>query len=285
MGLISFGALEDKAPLILSPLILPADVTLVLYKNYDYPKIHVNDFLKTVLSVLHEKELTGLVFDLRVRGWLNVQHMMRVRNLSQSLQNICDSIKVNSSVFLSNDHQPMGSAIGANVELLEAADVLKGEGPPDLTKFILEIGTDLLLLAKKFQQKSEAKKFLKDKILEGKAVAALKRLNKDFLPILSEKEKMRILSSQKGYVCQISMETLARIKSQLISYSPRNGFTLHKKIGDRIEKGDPLVEVFLNKGQYTHPLKLDILKAFVITSYPPDFQPLILEKPEIRILS
>jgi len=282
---MSFGALEDKAPLILSPLVLPADVTLILYKNYDYPGIHVDDLLKTVHSVLQEKELTGIVFDLRVSGWPDVQSLIRARNLSRSLQNISDSLKVNSSVFLSNGHQPMGKAIGATLELLEAAEVLNGKGPPDLTKFILEIGTDLLLLAKKFQQKSEAKKFLKNKILEGKAVTTLKKLNEDFPPNISEKEKMRILSSQRGYVYQISMESLLRIKSKLISSLPRNGFTILKKIGDRTEKGDHLVEVFPIKGQHIHPLELDILKAFVITSNPPDFQPLILERPEIRIHS
>jgi thymidine phosphorylase len=46
----------------------------------------------------------------------------------------------------------MGKARGAILELLEAAEVLNGKGPPALTKFILEVGTDLLFLAKKIQQ-------------------------------------------------------------------------------------------------------------------------------------
>jgi len=285
VGLISFGALEDKVPLILSPLVLSAGVTLTLYKNYVNPEAHVGGLLRAVHSVLQKKELTGIVFDLRVSNWPDVHSLIRARNLSRSLQNICDNLKINSSVFVTNAHQPLGNAVGAPLELLEASEVLKGNGPFDLTKFVLEVGTDLLLLTKKFKQRSKAKKFLKDNILEGKSVVIPKYLNEDFPCAISVREKMRISSRQKGYVRHISMKILFRIKSELVSSLSGNGFTLLKKIGDRVEKEDHLVEAFPSKGQHMHPLEWDILEAFFISPNPPDFQPLILERSEIRMQS
>jgi len=281
--LISLGSSEDKIFIILSFLLQSAGVDFVLYKNYDFLKSNIDLLLHDIQSILARHSLSGIVFDLRVRGWPNVHSLKKAMNLSRALQNICDNLQINSSVFLCNGHQPLGNALGATHELIEAGEVLKGKGPLDLQKYALEVGTDLLLLTKKFEQKWEAKKFLKDEIIKGNAVHGFVLKNVHSPSHISSKKILKISSPRKGYIHFLSMEAIFKTKSNLDSSCPGSGINLLKKVGDKTEKGDHLVEIFGPQNKELFQMKKDIQKAYIILSKLPDFQPLILEKSGIKL--
>jgi pyrimidine-nucleoside phosphorylase len=227
--------------------------------------------------------LSGIVFDLRVPDWPKVQSLKRAMNLSRTLQNICDQLLINSSVFLCNGYQPLGNALGARHELIEAGEVLKGKGPYDLQKYALEVGTDLLLATKMFQQKWKAKKFIKDQIIKGKTVHGSKLKNGKWPSRISSNKHQKISSPRKGYIHFLSMEALHKTKLKFGFSCPGNGINLLKKIGDRTEKGDHLVEIFGSQRKEISQLRTEIQKAYMIFPKPPDFQPLILEKSGLRL--
>lgn len=283
--MISLDSLEDKIFIILSSLLQSAGVDLVLYKNYDSSKSRTDLLLQDIQSILVKHSLNGVVFDLRVRGWPDVQSLKKAMNLSRALQDICDNIQINSSVFLCNGYQPLGNVIGATLELIEAGEVLKGKGPLDLKKYALEIGSDLLLLTKKFQQKLEAKKSIKDEIIKGNAVHKLMLINGNSLSNISSEKKLKISSPRKGYIHCLSMEVFFKTKSMMGSSCPGNGMSLLKKVGDKTEKGDHLVEIFGPLAKEMYRSQKDIQNAYIISPKPPDFQPLILERPGIRMLT
>jgi pyrimidine-nucleoside phosphorylase len=257
-------------------------VDLFLYKNYEFPKSRVDFLLRNIQSILDKQRPYGIVFDLRVCGWPETQSLRKARDLSQSLQNICDNLKINSSVFLTNGHQPLGNAFGTKYERIEAGNVLKGKGPFDLKKYAMEIGSDLLLLTKKFQQKIEAKKYIKDEIIEGRAAYKPMAI-KESSPSNISSKKIGISSHRKGYIHRLSMEAIFETKSKLSPSCHGNGLRLVKKVGDRTEKGDLLLEIFTPQNKEMHRIRKEIQKAYTITAKPPDFQPLILERPGIRM--
>ena len=216
-------------------------------------------------------------------GWTETQSIKKARDLSQSLQNICDDLQINSSVFLCNGHQPLGNAFGTTYELIEAGNVLKGDGPFDLKKYAIEIGSDLLLLTKKFQQKIEAKKFIKEEIIKGRAVYKPMIFKESSPSNISSKKNIGISSPRKGYIHCLSMEAILETKSTLGFSCPGNGMRIIKKVGDRTEKGDLLVEIFTLQNKEMYRIGKEIQKAYTISVKPPDFQPLILERPGIRM--
>lgn len=169
---------------------------------------------------------------------------------------------------MSNGDQFLGNAVGILSEMKEATKVLTGEGPLDLTKFTVEIGTDFLLMMKKAHQKIEAKKWFRDKIIHG-----------DFSPFcLDFAKKTKLLSPKKGYIHHLVMEELYLLRSELASVHPAIGLSLLKKPGDWVEKGEEIVEVNLHQGQQ-NPIKQEIChKIFDFSAEPPNFQPLILER-------
>lgn len=283
VGLFSFGSVEEKTPFVLYPFLLSSDIVLRAYKNYDYPdnlSVEARDEIK---SLVHTENLKGVVFDIRVRDWTHTQNLRHARNLSRSLRKICSDLAINSSEILSNGGQLIGDAVGVFFEMMEARDVLKGAGPPDLTKFTFEIGADFLLMTKRARQMIAAKKWLRDQIVNGKLTHASEEISSQISSCPVSSEKIRIPSQKNGYVHHLAMNEIHSLKSKLASAHPGNGFSLIKKTGDWIEIGDDIVEVYLPEGQKNPLEEKAFKKAYVISTDPPHHQPLILEKINHRL--
>jgi pyrimidine-nucleoside phosphorylase len=285
VGLISIGALETKIPIVLYPLLLSADIALGVYKNYDYPQDLSVEIVNEIKSLLHNETLKSVFFDLRVHNWANTRYARHSRILSRSIQEICSDLEISSSLILSNGGQLIGNAVGVYYEMMEAGEVLRGEGPLDLTKFALEMGADFLIMMKRVQQRIEAKKWLRDKIVSRNLMDAGKEMLSQASSHFVFTEKLKYSSKKKGYIHHLVMPELQTLRSELASTHPGIGFSFLKKTGDWVEKGDDIIEVCLPKGQ-ENPLEEGIIqKAFVISTDPPNYQPLILEKPGLRLFS
>jgi pyrimidine-nucleoside phosphorylase len=72
--------------------------------------------------------------------------------------------------------QPLGCAVGHTVEVIEAIETLKGNGPPDLYELCLTLGSLALVEAKKCASEYEARKKLQEIIDSGKALENLRTL-------------------------------------------------------------------------------------------------------------
>jgi len=275
VGLFSIGSLEEKTLLVLSPLLLSSNLVLSRHTNFEYPKTLSLELINEIKFSLQKENFKSVVFDLRIHDWTNAPHLKHSRILSQSLQDICDDLQINNSIILSNGGQLLGNAVGVFSEKMEAMGVLRSEGPLDLTKFALEIGTDLLLMTKKACERIEAKKCLRDQIINGEFPS----FHLDFT------EKRKFLSQKKGYVHHLAMDRLHALRSYLTSAHPGIGLSLTKKPGDWIAKGDTIADVYLPKGQ-KNPIKQETCqRIFVISNDPPNHQPLILERLGLNIYS
>jgi thymidine phosphorylase len=282
VGLISLGSIDEKIPLILYTLLLSADITLSLYQNYHVPPSPSSDFLEEIKRILLNAEPKAIVFDLKVQDWPHFQNLKQSRKLAHALQEICSFRQISSSVVLSSGSQQLGNYIGLPYEILEAREVLEGTGPPDLVKFALEIGSDFLLLTKKAQHKMEANIFLKEKIVSGELSSRAGKILGTFSSCLDTKIKKRINSLIDGYLHHWVPEELLALKLKLLSSLPGSGFSLLKKHGDKISRGDEIAYIYLSGDQQKLWSDESFEKAFVVSDEPPDFRPFILEKSEMR---
>ena len=67
---------------------------------------------------------------------------------------------------ISDMSQPLGFAIGNALEVKEAIDTLKGEGPEDLTELCLTLGSHMVFLAEKANSLTEARILLLKMLLK-----------------------------------------------------------------------------------------------------------------------
>jgi pyrimidine-nucleoside phosphorylase len=240
--------------------------------------------------------VNGASFDMKVGEGSFLQSLQEARSLALSLKNACNRLKISASFILSDMNQPLGQAVGNSLEVREVLEVLKGKGPLDVLKLSLELGTEILLLAKKSSNRTEAKRDLKQKIIKGKALEKLReiieaqkgnpRIIEDYSLLPQAKNRMKILSAKKGFIHKIMMKKISSLCLELESagmkptdsFDRGSGLLIFKKFGEKVEKGEALAEVHFSKLKNISRFEKESQGAFMISEKPPDFRPFIYER-------
>ncbi len=97
--------------------------------------------------------------------------------LAKAMVRIGNNVGRQTMAVISDMSQPLGFAIGNALEVKEAIDTLKGEGPEDLHELVLTLGSQMVVLAKKADTLDEARTKLEEVMKNGKALEKFK----DFL--------------------------------------------------------------------------------------------------------
>ena len=124
-------------------------------------------------------------------------------------------------------NQPLGLAIGNILEVKEAIDTLKGKGPSDFTELCLSSGTTMLLQAKIFTDKDEARRALEQSISSGSAY--------------------NVTSFDTMGLGLLSMHLGAGRETKEDSIDFDAGILLYKKLGDKVSKGDKLMTLYTDR--------------------------------------
>lgn len=98
--------------------------------------------------------------------------------LAHAMVRIGNNVGRNTMAIISDMNQPLGRAIGNALELQEAIDTLKGQGPKDLTELVLTLGSQMVVLANKAETLEEARALLIEAINSGAALENSKHLLK-----------------------------------------------------------------------------------------------------------
>ena len=110
-----------------------------------------------------------------------------VQKLAEAMVKIGKEIGRETIAIISNMDQPLGYAIGNALEVKEAIEALRGDGPSDLKKLCLELGTDMLRASGIVNSEEEARARLEEIWASGRALEKLK-------PGLQRKAVMRLWS-------------------------------------------------------------------------------------------
>ena len=205
--------------------------------------------------------------------------------LATEMVNIGKKLKKNVKAEITDMNQPLGKAVGNNLEIKEVIETLKGNGPKDLEEICLSSGAILLTQAELFKNTEDAKKALIENIKNGKAFEKFKEFVKaqggdiDYIdhpekfPV--SKNLIEIKSENEGYIKTIDALTIGlgschlgggRLKmSDVIDMSA--GIILNKKVGDHVKKGELLCTLHTNKDNVDSIIK-DVKEAFIFQDEP-----------------
>ncbi len=239
-------------------------------------------------SIMSKKLASGtdkIVIDVKVGNGALVKTKEEGELLSNLMIKIGASYGKEVVCVLSRMSEPLGSAIGNALEVKEAMDVLKGEGPEDVKILSLELSKYMVSLGLSIPLK-EAEKMVKETLKNGKAYERFLELIKSQGGKIEElafaPKVFSIKSKKSGIVNSIDalkLGSLARsigagryTKEDVIDYGV--GFSLSKKVGDFVLENEELMKVYLNEKD----IKLnDLLDCFEITNDLTNDTPLIYE--------
>lgn len=165
---------------------------------------------------------------------------------------------------------PLGHNIGNSLEVIESVEVLKGHGPADLTEVCYQLAANMLYLAGKGTLE-ECRRMAEEAVASGAAYEKLKQMfaaQGGDVSVLDDPDKFQkakfsrpLLAGESGYLVRMNTEMVGNAsvglgagritKEDVIDFAA--GIVLHKKTGDKVEKGECLATLYAD-----HEEKFDV---------------------------
>ena len=262
--------------------IAPADSKLYALRDVTGTVPSIPLIVASILSKKVAAGLDGLVFDVKMGKGAFMKTMESANNLANTLVEVSRLSGLPSNAFITDMNQPLGHAVGNTVEVIETVEALQGKGPPDIIELILAIGAKMLLMAGIDATPEAACQRLTGKINSGEAFERFKlmvRLQGGDSNCLDQPDKLgkalvnvQLEAEESGYVQEADAGLIGRASVALgagrnrledkIDHSA--GITGLKKIGDRVERGEPLACIYANSEERLATAKPFVRQAFTI---------------------
>lgn len=218
-------------------------------------------------SIMSKKIASGadaIVLDVKTGDGAFMKTVEDSKKLAQAMVKIGNSVGRNTMAVISDMGQPLGYAIGNALEVQEAIDALKGEGPADLMELCYTLGSQMVVLGGKAATIEEARAKLEEVVANGAALEVLRQfitaqggdasVIDDPTRLPQAKFVTELVAKQSGYVAQIEAEDIGTAamllgagratKESVIDLAV--GLVLRKKVGDYVEAGESLVTIHAN---------------------------------------
>ena len=197
--------------------------------------------------------------------------------------------------LLSDMNQPLGNAVGNSSEVLEAIETLKDNGPEDFLEHCLHVSAHMLVLGKRAKDLAEGRAMAEKSIVDGSAFEKFRVLVEaqgGDVSYVDEPSKFPraeyidvVEAPQDGYLSQIQARTIGEAAVALGAGRARKsdpvdhavGFVIHRKVGDRVERGDPLFTIHANDKEKLEEARQAVLSAHAFSREPVERLPLFYE--------
>lgn len=249
-------------------------------------------------SIMSKKIASGaekIVLDVTVGSGAFMKNIKQAEELANEMIEIGKLANRETVCVLTNMDEPLGKAVGNNLEVIEAIKFLKGEMPEDLKVVVLELGAYMVKLAGLGDDLEENKNKLLENINNGKGYAKLLELVNNqggdisYLENVNKFEKAKyiepIVSQNTGFINEINAEDIGKVacglgagrirKEDGIDYSV--GIILDKKVSDKVEQGEIIGYIYANNLQKLTIAKEQIKNIVKISSNQVKAKPIIFE--------
>lgn len=237
-------------------------------------------------SIMSKKLASGadaIVLDVKTGDGAFMKELDDSIALAEAMVSIGKLAGKKMAAIISDMDQPLGNAVGNILEVKEAMDTLKGNGPKDLEELVLTLGSYMVVAAEKAHSLEEARALLEQTLRDDSAFETFKKfivaqggsvdevLHPEKLPQAQYVED--VISTQSGFVQKIQTEEIGRISLLLGGGRETKeseidltvGVVLNKKRGDEVKAGDVLATVHANDREKLEQAKRRLLEAYTIT--------------------
>ena len=212
-------------------------------------------------SVMSKKIAAGadsILLDVTVGEGAFMKNLEDARVLARTMVDLGKAVGRRTVAVITDMSQPLGTSIGNRLEILEALEILQGQGREDITEFICELARIMLDLANVEKSVSE----IREHLTNG---AALKKFEEMIVAQGGDLEDLYRLS-QAAYVAEVRAEQSGfitelpamefglfamrlgagrAVKSDKLDYE--TGIVFEKKVGETVEIGEIVAKIYANE--------------------------------------
>ena len=212
-------------------------------------------------SVMSKKIAAGadsILLDVTVGEGAFMKNLEDARVLARTMVDLGQSVGRRTVAVITDMSQPLGTSIGNRLEILEALEILQGQGREDITEFICELARIMLDLANVEKSVSE----IREHLTNG---AALKKFEEMIAAQGGDLEDLyrpsqaayvaEVRAEQSGYITELPAMEFGlfamrlgagrAVKSDELDYE--TGIVFEKKVGETVEIGEIVAKIYANE--------------------------------------
>jgi pyrimidine-nucleoside phosphorylase len=264
LDLDTFSEKLTKEGLVLigqTPEIAPADRLIYALRDVTATIDSIPLITASIMSKKLAEGANGIVFDIKTGTGAFMRTTKDAKDLAKSLIATSKRFKKRAVALITDMNQPLGNEVGHSNEIIESIETLKGKGPKDLTDLSIALAAHMIHIAgvEKTFDKAHKKALLM--ISSGRALDEFRKLLRsqggdvnvvdDYSLLPMAKFKTDVVAPKSGYIKMFNNTEIGlllielgggrKAKTDVIDHGV--GFTFHKKIGDKVKKGEPIFTI------------------------------------------
>ena len=262
--------------------IAPADKKLYALRDVTGTVACAPLMAASIMSKKMAEGITGLVSDVKVGSGAFMKSEDDARALAQVLIDIAHGMGKDAAALITDMNQPLGRAVGNSLEVIEALEALKGNGPSDFIHLCRELAAEMLVMGRVAPDVNRGRTLYDELIESGAALEKMRqiieaqsgdpRVVDDYALLPAAAHSKKVLARAYGYVTAIDAEGVGKASMLLGAGRARLdseidhgvGLLVEARIGDRVERDSSLVTLHFNDEARVEEAVGLIAKAYTI---------------------
>jgi pyrimidine-nucleoside phosphorylase len=237
-------------------------------------------------SIMSKKIASGaqaIVLDVKTGLGAFMQTLDEARELGELMVDIGRLAGRKTVALLSDMNQPLGSAVGNALELIEAIELLHGRAPKDYYEHCLHLSAHMLVLGQRAKDLDEGRAMAQKSIDDRSALEKFRVLveaqggDVSYVDDMSKYPRAKYVevvnAPRSGFISQVHARIVGEASVALGAGRAKKGdpidhavgFLIHKKVGDKVEAGEPLFEIHANDAEKLVEARTNVLSAYAFS--------------------
>ncbi|MFN3691978.1 MAG: pyrimidine-nucleoside phosphorylase [Fervidobacterium sp.] len=274
--------------------LVPADKKIYALRDATATVDEVSLIAASIMSKKLAGGADGYVLDVKVGSGAFMKTLEEATKLAEAMVGIAKAHGKKVVAVLTNMDVPLGKMVGNSLEVLEAIETLKMNGPEDFTQLCLNLSAWMCHLAGKGSFE-KCLKLSEESLKNGRALEKFRELIKfqggnpevvdrphEILPLTNQVVEFK--AWQDGYISKIDTEKIGiasnylgagrKTKEDSIDY--RVGIEITKKLGEYVKSGDTLAKLYVSEKSETQEAINLLKESYVISAEKVYPKPIIL---------
>lgn len=259
----------------------PADKKLYALRDVTSTVEAIPLIASSIMSKKLASGAEGIVLDVKVGEGAFMKSVREANQLAQTMINIGRNAGRKVTAIISDMSQPLGYAVGNILEVKEAIDTLKGEGPEDLTELSLVLASHMVFLAGIGEDIQQSRDLVEEQISNGQALEKFKEMVErqgGDVSYIDHPEKfdlacrrIQVEAAKDGKISEINALEIGRL-AEILGAGRETledeidltaGLVLNKKVGDSVQEGELIATLHTNKSDEELAEVQDIIQRAV----------------------
>jgi pyrimidine-nucleoside phosphorylase len=260
--------------------IAPADKKIYALRDVTSTVENIGLICASIMSKKLAEGIDALVLDVKTGSGAFMKREEDAVCLAELMVETGQQMGKKVVALITDMNQPLGRMAGHSNEVAECIDVLNGHGPADLIELSIELSAWMFFLGDPSKSLEEGRVLAKTMIASGQAKEKFKqgirlqggddRVVDDPHLLPQARSHAEVPSPFAGFITATNCEQLGTALAMLGGGREKKedaidhavGLEFHKRIGDRVEKSEPLATIHYNSGA-----KLAEAQSLIAASY------------------